>query len=109
MANKRQLKKAIRRACGKIAGECLTAQVALPETNPESWDELVVEAAMLQVAAIKRAHPVFGTKPKECANGKEYKKARRAFFKENEKELTAFMRDEVGKIADQMNKLIGKK
>lgn len=109
MANKRQLKKAIRHSCGKIAGECLIAQATLTETNPDDWDSIVIDAAMLQVNALKKVNPTFQEKPKSFANGKEYKAARRAFYRDNEKQLTAYIKEEVGKIAEKMNSLIPKK
>ena len=88
MANKRQLRKAICRACGQIAGEALVAQAAMD---------------------FKDVAPKFDKKPKDFANGKEYKNARRVFYKAQEKELAAYMKDEVSKIVNQMNALLPKK
>lgn len=107
MANKRQLKKAIRLSCGTIAGEAITTQFML-NNNLEEWNDVVIDAALLQVAAIKRVNPEFESKPKAFANGKDYKKARRAFYKENEKQLRDFMNEEVKKIAEKMNALKAK-
>ncbi|MBO7608815.1 MAG: hypothetical protein J6S96_01245 [Muribaculaceae bacterium] len=109
MANKRQLKKAICHACGQIAGECLMTQAALDYKDAEKWDEIVIDAALLQVAALKKVQPKFEPKPKSFANGKEYKRARREFYKNNEKELASFMKEEIGKIVGKMNALLPKK
>lgn len=109
MANNRQLRKAISRACGQIAGECLMAQAALNFENAEKWDEAVIDAALLQVAGLKRVNAKFDQRPKSFENGKEYKKARRAFYKNNERELAAFMKEEIGKIVGKMNALLPKK
>lgn len=108
MANKRQLKKAICRACGQIAGECLMAQAATGFNDAEKWDEIVIDAALLQVSGLKKANPKFDKHPKDFDNGKAYKKARRAYFKNNEKELAAMMHSETQKIVEKMNALLPK-
>ena len=109
MANNRQLKKAIGRSCGQIAGECLVAQAALGFENAEQWDNVVIDAALLQVAALKKVCPKFESKPKSFDNKKAYNEARKAFYKNNEKELAAYMKEEIGKIVDKMNALLPKK
>ena len=109
MATNRQLRKAICRACGQIAGESLVAQAAMDFKDAERWDEVVINAALLQVSALKKVAPAFDKKPKDFANGKDYKKARRSFYKAQEKELAAYMKEEVSKIVDQMNALLPKK
>lgn len=109
MANNRQLKKAICRSCGQIAGEALVAQAAMDYKDAEKWDDIVINAAMLQVAALKRVAPAFGKKVKEFESKKAYNKARYLFYKENEKAVSEFMKEEVGKIVAQMNALLPKK
>lgn len=109
MANNRQLRKAICHTCGQIAGECLMAQAALGFNDAEKWDEVVIDTALLQVAGLKRVNAKFDQKPKSFGNGKEYKHARRAFYKNNEKELAAFMKGEIEKIVGKMNALLPKK
>ena len=51
----------------------------------------------------------FGKKVKDFANRKEYNKARRAFFKQCEKELSEYFRAEVNNIAKRMNDLMPSK
>ncbi len=109
MANKRQLKKAICRACGQMAGESLMAQAATNFDNAEKWDEIVIDAALLQVSGLKKTNSKFEQRPKDFENGRAYKKARRAFFKANEKELAAMMHSETQKIVEKMNALLPKK
>ena len=109
MANKRDLRKAICRACGQIAGECIIAEEALGYKDAEKWEEIIIDAAVLQVTALKKVAPAFDKRPKEFANGKEYKKARRAFYRDNEKQLAALMKDETQKIVVKMNALLPKK
>ena len=106
MANKRQIKKAIKSACGDIAGECIFAESAFGENKIEEWDSIIIDTALLQEEAINRVSNHFGKKVKDFANRKEYNKARRAFFKQCEKELSEYFRAEVENIAKRMNELM---
>ncbi|MBP5687518.1 MAG: hypothetical protein J6X22_02610 [Muribaculaceae bacterium] len=108
MANKRQLKKAIGYACGEMAGECFFAQETFENTNPESWDKIVLDIALLQAEAVNRVSVDFDKVPKDFANGREYKKARRAYFKAVEKAISNYMKEESEKIVGEMNALIKK-
>ena len=105
MANKRQLKKAIGYACGEMAGECFFAQNTFENTNPEDWDKIVLDIALLQAEAVNRVSVDFDKVPKDFASGKEYKKARRTYFKAVEKALANDMKEESEKIVSQMNAL----
>ena len=105
MANKRQLKKAISYACGEMASECYFAQNTFEHTNPEDWENIILDIAMLQVNARKRVSVDFDKIPKDFANGKEYNKARRTYFKAVEKALGKYMKEESEKIVSQMNTL----
>ena len=51
----------------------------------------------------------FGKKVTDFANRKAYNKARRAFFKQCEKELSEYFRSEVENIAKRMNQLMPSK
>ena len=106
MANKRDIKKAIQRACGDIASECIFAESAFGEDKIEEWDSVIIDTALLQQEAVNRVNNRFGKKVKEFANRKEYNKARRAFFKQCEKELSEYFRGEVENIAKRMNDLM---
>lgn len=108
MANKRQLKKAITYACGEMAGECYFAQNTFENTNPEDWDKIVLDIAMLQVGAIKRVSVDFDKIPKDFQNRKEYNKARRSYFKAVEKAIGNYMKEESEKIVGEMNSLVKK-
>ena len=106
MASKRQIKKAIMNACGDIAGECIFAESAFGENNLEEWDKIIVDTALLQQEAVNRVNNKFGKKVKDFANRKEYNKARRAFFRQCENELSEYFRTEVEDIAKRMNALM---
>ena len=108
MANKRQLKKAICYACGEMAGECFFAQDTFENTNPEDWDKIVLDIALLQAEAVNRVSVDFDKVPKDFANGKEYKKARRTYFKAVEKAIGSYMKEESEKIVGAMNALVKK-
>ena len=106
MASKRQIKKAIMNACGDIAGECIFAESAFGENKIEEWDSIIVDTALLQQEALNRVNKKIGKKVKDFANRKEYNKARRAFFKQCEKELSEYFRAEVENVAKRMNDLM---
>jgi len=108
MANKRQLKKAITYACGEMAGECFFAQETFENTNPEDWEKIILDIALLQAEAVNRVSVDFDKVPKDFANGKEYKKARRTYFKAVEKALGKYMKEESEKIVEAMNALVKK-
>ena len=90
MANKRQVKKAIYNACGEMAMQCLIAQEMLSnEPTFEQWDQVLVDIAALQSAAIARV--------------------RRGFNKAQARELTDFFTTRAQEIAGKMNALMPKK
>ena len=74
MANKRQLKKAIQRACGEMAGQCIMAQDLLSNgENYEKWNEIIIDIAMLQAQGVKRVGNKFGkSDEKESSRDYEY-------------------------------------
>ncbi len=108
MANKRQLKKAIRYACGEMAGECIFASETLEGTDIAKWDHIILDIALLQEEAVNRIAAKFDQKPKDFETAKAYNDARRAYFKKAEKELSEYMHSETGKIAEAMNALVPK-
>ena len=109
MANKRDLKKAIRYACGDMAGQCIIAESVLQDADIEKWDNVILNIAMLQEEAINRVTVSYDRTRKDFANGREYKKARRNYFKQVEKAITEYMKTEAGKVAAEMNALTPKK
>lgn len=110
MANKRQLKKAILRTCGDVAGECIFACEAFgKEADYENWDKIILEVALLQAEAINRVSESFKQQPKEFANGKEYKKARRVHSKQVVAEIKDLMTNTLKEVATKMNELMPKK
>ena len=110
MANKRQLKKAICRTCGDVAGECIfAAETFGREEDLENWDKIILEVALLQAEAVSRVSEPFKQQPKEFANGKEYKKARRVHSKAVAKDISDLMTESLKEIAAKMNALMPQK
>ena len=108
MANKRELKKAIKMACGEIAGQCLMAESSLKDADIDKWDNIIVNAAMLQKEAVTRVSAVFDKTPKDFESKSAYNAARKAYFKGVEKSIADYMHTEVAKIVEAMNALLPK-
>ncbi|MDO4511887.1 MAG: hypothetical protein Q4B68_08740 [Bacteroidales bacterium] len=108
MANKRDLKKAIRYACGDMAGECIFAQQTFEGTEETAWDQIILDVALLQEEAVNRVSVSFDKVPRDFESKKEYNKARRTYFKAVEKALAEYMRTETEQIVNAMNALVPK-
>ncbi len=110
MANKRQLKKAICRACGEVASECIFTSEALGKVEDiQKWDSIIIEAALLQAEAVNRVSESFKQLPKDFPSIKEYKKARNAHAKQVVKGINEMMTTTMQEIAQKMNALLPKK
>lgn len=110
MASKRDLKKAIYRSCGDMAGECIYAsEVLAPASDPKDWDNIIIDIAMLQTEAINRVSVDFDHKPSDFENGREYRKARKAYFREVANAIGKYMSEQAQAIATSMNQLLPKK
>ena len=108
MANKRELKKAIKMSCGEIAGQCLMAESSLKDADIDKWDNIIVNAAMLQKEAVTRVSAEFDKTPKDFESKSAYNAARKAYFKGVEKSIADYMHTEVAKIVEAMNALLPK-
>ena len=108
MANKRDLKKAIRYACGEIAGECMFAADTFEGADIEAWDKIIVDVALLQEEAVNRVSVSFDKVPRDFPNKQDYKKARRTYFKAVEEALADYMHAETEKVVAAMNALLPK-
>lgn len=104
MASKRDLKKAIRRSCGEMAEECFIASFLTPG-EAEDWDGVIIDIALLQTKALKKAAMRCNVKPKEFENPRLYRKARKEFYAEAEKEVAELIKNEAAGIAKTMNEL----
>ena len=105
MSNKRDLKKAIKRACSSAVGAILDTY---EENRANEWGELIVQVALIQQGALSKVMTAFDREPGSFANGREYRKARKAFARSVVKGITDYMRDELGEVAREMNALTPK-
>ena len=103
MASKRQLKKQIELVCGDIAGECLVVRDLVPGFDYDNMTAIIVEVAQLQYATLRRVGFNFDKSRRDFANGKEYKKATRAYHKAAYKKLADDFKASVNEIVKKMN------
>lgn len=101
--NKRNLKKLIKLTCGDLAGECIVARDLIPGVDVEKMNDNIISIACLQSQALCRISISFDKAAKEFQTKKEYKKARKEYFKEAYHMLIADFYQNVGEIVKAMN------
>ncbi len=106
MANKRDLKKAIRNTCGAIALDMVQAREAFPAISIDAVRDVVLEAARLQITTLGHVGVSFDRTPKQFENGADYNKARRTFYKEAYRKLNADFIAGIEAIVKQMNEAL---
>lgn len=79
MANKRIIKKQIRRICGELAAETVFAAEFVKDMPVDKVQQIVNNIASLQVEALERTSFSFDKSQRDYANGQEYRKALRAY------------------------------
>lgn len=103
MANKRQLKKAIKNVCGDIADVCIINRVCVPGVSAEEMNRLICEAAKLQCDTVERVSFAFDKTPGSFASGREYNAARAKYFRHAYAKLRDGLREGVMDIVSAMN------
>lgn len=103
MANKRDLKKVIRAVCGDIAGECILARHFIPGIDHEKMNEFIVDAARLQGATLDKVSFSFDKTEKNFDNARDYRKARRSYYKKGYGKLRSEFDAAVVEIIGRMN------
>ncbi|WP_288307539.1 hypothetical protein [uncultured Muribaculum sp.] len=103
MATKRQLKKAIKRTCGYLAGECIISQQFIPGIDKEKLDDAIFEVADLQYDTVRAVSFSFDKTPKSFNSALEYNKARRSYFKKAYKNITDKFNEGIDKVVSIMN------
>lgn len=106
--NCKTLKKLIRYACGDIAAECIFACHYIPGVNYKKLEEAVIRTADLQTKTLKLVSVDFDKTPKDFANGSEYKKARKEYFRKAYGSLMADFNKQVEEIVKEMNEALPK-
>ncbi len=79
--NKRSTKKAIRRICGDVAGECIVASHFIKGVSTEEMHKIVIEVATLQTVSLEKVSVAYDKIPSDFGNKHEYNKERRTYFK----------------------------
>lgn len=102
-ANKRLLKKEIRRICGALAGECVIAKLTVPGINPEDFNHIIYKLADLQESAVRLVSVEFPQSPSSFESMKAYRDARHAYFKESFTKLKLEFNKRVEVLVKEMN------
>ena len=103
MANKRRLKKAIKAACGNMAGECIITRNYVPGVDVKKIDEIIFNIADLQFVTIENVTFSFDKSAGSFDSRHDYKKARAAYFHKGYKKLLDDFNKGVADIVNQMN------
>ncbi|MDE6113622.1 hypothetical protein E4T81_04550 [Barnesiella sp. WM24] len=106
MANKRKLKKAIKAACGNMAGECIMTRNYVPGVDTRKMDEIIFSIADLQFSSIENVSFSFDKSEKSFSSRHEYKKAREAYFHKGYKKLIDDFKKGVDQIVGLMNEAL---
>lgn len=97
MANKRDLKKQVKKICGNMATECLIAAQYVKGVEPKKMYAIVNKLAELQSHALTNISFDFDKVPSEFASMQEYRKAKESYFKQA---YTAFREKFNGRIQE---------
>ena len=73
MANKRNLKKLIRRVCGEIAAEAIIAYQTIPSMSSETVGQILGDVAELQCETLSRISFSFDKSRADFENGAAYR------------------------------------
>jgi len=103
MANKRELKKFIRNACGAVAVDMILARDAFPQIKSSDVHRIVRDVVTLQESSLRRVSISFDRQPSDFENAAEYMKARRIYFRQAYGKLLADFDEGLQAIVKKMN------
>lgn len=106
MANKRDLKKQIKYACGEMAMHCILSREYVEGADVESLNQLVIRTAELQQKSLCNVTFAFDKTPRDFESKNQYKKAAKAYYHKAYKELYAQFNKHLQEIIDSLNKAI---
>ncbi|ANU63655.1 hypothetical protein [Muribaculum intestinale] len=106
MANKRNLKKAVKAVCGNIAGECIIARNLIPGIDADKMNKTVIDIADLQYQTIANVSFSFDKGKKAFENAHDYKVARDKYFRKAYTKLTSDFNKGIEEIVAQMNEAL---
>lgn len=106
MGNKREIKKAVRYACGDVAAECILARDYIDGIDYDAMNAIICDIADLQVDTLACCTFSFDKTERDFENGAQYRKAlhnyRRAAFDKINRDFDASLRE----IVKRMNALL---
>lgn len=105
MANKRQLKRSIKFICGDVAGECLFSEFAM-QADGRKMSQIIVDLADLQDDTIRKVSVAFDKSAGSSKDKKEYKKAKRNYYKKAYSTLKQQFNEGLEGIVKDINSLI---
>jgi hypothetical protein len=103
MANKRNFKKAVKAACGSIAGECVISRNLIPGIDADKMNDIVLNIADLQYTILTNASFSFDKGKRAFADIHEYKVARQKYFHKAFAKLVADFNNGLEEVVNQMN------
>lgn len=103
MANKRDLKKLIRRICEDLATECMFAADYIKGVDAETMYGIVGKIASLQDNALSHASFAFDKVPSDFDSVRAYHSARTAYFRKAYDSLRDKFNAHVEDIVKEMN------
>ena len=103
MANKRQLKKSIHRACNDLAFACFISACSVDALENDTIDSCLTDIQRLKEQALAAASFSFDKSSSEFANRKEYNKARSKYFAEAYRKFSAEFGVRLQEIVDKIN------
>ncbi len=103
MANKRNLKKAVKATCGNMAGECIIARNLIPGIDSAKMDQIVINIADLQYVTLTNVSFSFDKGRKAFPDMHAYKTERDKYFRKAYNKLIAEFNQGLEDIVAQMN------
>lgn len=106
MANKRNLKKQVKYLCGDMASECILAIELAPNLDKEKMEDAIGQIAKLQFSTIGHITFSFDKSPRDFTSRKEYRHARKEYFKKAYSSIIKEFNAKVDEILKTMNSAI---
>ncbi len=106
MANKRELKQMIRRACGDVAVEAIMADNYLEGSDTQALRQIVLKAAMLQQSFLAHTTFDFDKARRDYDNKAEYNKARHDYYAKAYRTLRSDFVKELQQLVTELNAAI---
>lgn len=106
MANKRNLKKEIRYACGEVAFHTIITRQYVEGANIELLDQIIIRVAQLQAKSLANATFSFDKIPSDFDSLAEYNKAANKYYKQAYKSLKLEFNKQLQEIVNSLNKAI---